>query len=208
MLSIPADRCACLSEQYLLLEQLRVKSRLIAPDDLVILRGSVQKAIEILNCQECPSRYFSVIQNSVILGVVCMCIAECYARILDAIDAEEARLARNGEHKRIRISSIGDGIPCYLNPSDDTFSAKVAPAEWRSLMRNIVKTEIYGVDDSAMCFMKLVELLELRQTRWHQDPPAFDCPPSYRSTCQVPDRIPTCLLIVGDVRKLIDFYAL
>ncbi|KAJ5418401.1 uncharacterized protein N7487_001951 [Penicillium crustosum] len=137
-----------------------------------------------------------------------MCIAECYARILDAIDAEEARLARNGEHKRIRISSIGDGIPCYLNPSDDTFSAKVAPAEWRSLMRNIVKTEIYGVDDSAMCFMKLVELLELRQTRWHQDPPAFDCPPSYRSTCQVPDRIPTCLLIVGDVRKLIDFYAL
>ncbi|KAB8249507.1 hypothetical protein BDV35DRAFT_137245 [Aspergillus flavus] len=58
----------------------------------------------ILNCRHCPLRYFSIIQNSVILGVVSLCIAECYARILEIVDTETKRLERNSEHKRVRFS--------------------------------------------------------------------------------------------------------
>ncbi|CRL24288.1 unnamed protein product [Penicillium camemberti] len=44
------NTCACLSEQYLLLEQLRLKTQLVVPDDLHMLRGTIQKAIDVLNC--------------------------------------------------------------------------------------------------------------------------------------------------------------
>ena len=203
--------CACLSEQYLLLEQLRLKTRLVVPDDLHMLRGTIQKAIDILNCEHCPLRYFSILQNAVIMGAVCLCIGERYARILDNIDLEASRLERHGEHKRVRISNCDDDIPHYASPPFDSslFSVNLVPAEWRRIMRNVVKAEIFGpTENNLVYFMKLVQLIEERQTRWHQEPPAPDCPPSYRTTCQLPDRVPTCLLIINDVKKLIDTLAL
>jgi hypothetical protein len=145
------------------------------------------------------------------MGAVCLCIGECYARILDNIDSEAASLERSGEQKRVRISNCDDEVPHYASPPHDSslFSVKLVPAEWRSIMRNVVKAEIFGeTENKVVYFMKLVKLLEERQTRWHQNPPAPDCPPSYRTTCQLPDRVPTCLLIVNDVRKLVDSLAL
>ncbi|KAL5048556.1 hypothetical protein BDW71DRAFT_213314 [Aspergillus fruticulosus] len=204
------EACACLSEQYLLLEQLRLKSRLIVPEDLHLLRETIRKAIMILNCQHCPLRYFSIIQNSVILGVVCLCIGECYARILEIIDTETKRLERNGEHKRVRFANVDeDGSYHASLPGDSSlFSVNLVPTEWRTIMRNVVKEEIFDVIRNDFCFIKLVQLLEERQTRWHQDPPAPDCPPSYRSSCQLPDRVPTCLLLVNDIKRLIGSLAL
>lgn len=205
-----ADACACLSEQYLLLEQLRLKSQLIVLEDLHLLRETSRKAIMILNCQHCPLRYFSIIQNSVILGVVCLCIGECYARILEIIDAETKRLERNGEQKRVRFSNVNEAGSYHDSlPGDSSlFTVNLASTEWRTMMRNVVKAEIFDVSSNDFCFIKLVQLLKERQMRWHRDPPAPDCPPSYRSSCQLPDRVPTCLLLVNDINRLIGSLAL
>lgn len=84
----------------------------------------------ILNCQHCPLRYFSIIQNSVILGVVSLCIAECYARILEIVDTETKRLERNGEHKRVRFSNVDDGSYHASLPGDSSlFSVNLVPTE-------------------------------------------------------------------------------
>lgn len=75
-------------------------------------------------------------------------------------------------------------------------------------MRNVVKAEIFDASSNDLCFIKLVQLLEERQTRWHRNPPAPDCPPPYRSSCELPDRVPTCLLLVKDTKRLIGSIAL
>lgn len=153
------NTCACLSEQYLLLEQLRLKTQLVVPDDLHMLRGTIQKAIDVLNCQHCPLRYFSILPNSVIMGTVCLCIGECYARILDNINLEVTSLKRNGEHKRVRISNCDDDIPHYASPLFDSslFSVNLVPTEWRRIMRSVVKAEIFGqTENNIVHFMKLV----------------------------------------------------
>ncbi|KAB8230848.1 Zn(II)2Cys6 transcription factor domain-containing protein [Aspergillus alliaceus] len=90
------DRCACISVLYLILEQLQVKTQWRAPDDLILLRSSITRATSVLDCPQCPQRFFCVIQNAVFLGVVCMCIAECYARIVGVIEEEESQASRAG----------------------------------------------------------------------------------------------------------------
>lgn len=186
-----------------------MKTQLIAPDDLTLLRDTINTATDILNCKQCPLRYFSVIQNAALLGVVCMCLAECYARILDMIDTEERRASAANEQKQLSIS----GVNIYAFPHDESvpknisasFLVETKPSEWAALMRNAVKVEIFGVEGHReKCFMFLVERLEERQRFWHQTPPASDCPPNYRSTCRFPDQIPTCLMIIDDAKRLID----
>ncbi|GFN12742.1 Zn(II)2Cys6 transcription factor domain-containing protein [Aspergillus tubingensis] len=120
------NTCACLSEQYLLLEQLRLKSQLIVPEDLHLLRETVRKAFMILNCQHCPLRYFAIIQNSVIL--------------------ETKRLDSNGEHKQVRFSNVDQDGSYHANLLGHTslFSVNLVPTEWRTIMRKVLKAEIFG----------------------------------------------------------------
>ncbi|RDK39831.1 MFS general substrate transporter [Aspergillus phoenicis ATCC 13157] len=201
------NHCACLSVLYLLLERLRIKSQLIAPDDLFLIRDSLEKLTAVIYCEKCPQRYFSIIQNAVILGVVCLCIAESYARVLEAIDREEARASRTGEQKLVNIFMIAGGLLSGQSDLESSypFSAEISPAEWKVLMRRLVKAEVLGIEGRRdKCFLALIEQLDERQRRWHETPPAPDCPPGYRSTCRFPDRIPTCLKLIDDARKLVD----
>lgn len=201
------NHCACLSVLYLLLERLRIKSQLIAPDDLFLIRDSLEKLTAVIYCEKCPQRYFSIIQNAVILGVVCLCIAESYARVLEAIDREEARASRTGEQKLVNIFMIAGGLLSGQGDPESSypFSAEMSPAEWKVLMRRLVKAEVLGIEGRRdKCFLALIEQLDERQRRWHETPPAPDCPPGYRSTCRFPDRIPTCLKLIDDARKLVD----
>jgi len=186
-----------------------MKTSFVAPDDLILLRDTIEKASAVLNCKQCPKSYFSIIQNALILGVVCMCAAECYARILEAIDVEERRASRMGERKQLNISGGLTGNMFPREHADDNgntalFPVDVKPSEWRGMMRNIVKSELYGIASRREnCLVSLVERLDERQKGWHQSPPAPDCPPNYRSMCHYPDRIPTCLMLVEDVRNLV-----
>ncbi|GAQ40141.1 unnamed protein product [Aspergillus niger] len=177
-------------DRDLLAATLRLKSQLIVPEDLHLLRETVRKAFMILNCQHCPLRYFAIIQNSVIL--------------------ETKRLDSNGEHKQVRFSNVDQDGSYHANLLGHTslFSVNLVPTEWRTIMRKVLKAEIFGVSSNDFCFIKLVQLLEERQTSWHRDPPAPDCPPSYRTSCQLPDRVPTCLRLVNDIKRLISSLAL
>ncbi|OTA67155.1 hypothetical protein K449DRAFT_364834 [Hypoxylon sp. EC38] len=203
------NACACLSVLYLLLEKLRARDQLVAPDDLALLRNSIETATGILNCEYCPLRYFSVIQNSTLLGILCVCLAECYARVLRWIDNEERRASGTGEQKRLRIQGKHIDANNFVQPAQQNgpplFLGDVSPGDWRNLMRNIVKAEVLGVEGcKENCFISLIERLEARQRRWHQEPPAPDCPPSYQSSCKPPDPLPTCLVIIDDAKSLVD----
>jgi hypothetical protein len=166
------EKCACPSVLYLLLEQLRNKTVWVVPNDLIILRQCRDKALDVATCDQGPLRYFSVIQNGLILGVVTTCIAECYARLLEQIDQEELHATSKGEKKRLDIFTN------YLDPESSsaststqpTFTIEIAPSELRESMRKIIKSEVYGVETQREnCFMAFLLQLEERQRRWHTD---------------------------------------
>ncbi|KAE8155342.1 hypothetical protein BDV25DRAFT_942 [Aspergillus avenaceus] len=204
-----SEPCACLSVLYLLLDRLRMKGEFALPDDLVLLRDSIGTAAGVLNCTQCPLRYLCVVQNATILGILCVCIAECYSKIMETIDADVRRAMDIQDTMQLRLSTVHDK-GTYIGHTDPGHATspliiEVIPSEWRRLMRNAVKTEIFGVGNGKeKSFMQLIDGLEERQKGWHQTPPAPDCPPIYRSVCHLTDRKPTCLLIVEDAKRLIN----
>ena len=185
----------------------------MVPDDLTLLRDSISAATGVLSCRQCPLRYLCAMQNALVLGILCVSIAECYSKIMEEIDADERRAVGAQEKKRLRISTAHDHATYigHTDPGHDpaSLSVEVSPSEWRNLMRNAVRAEIFGVgDDKEKCFMTLVDSLEERQKAWHQSSPAPDCPPTYRSVCYLTDRKPTCLLILEDAKRLIQLLEL
>ncbi|KAL3482920.1 hypothetical protein BJX62DRAFT_231344 [Aspergillus germanicus] len=207
-----ANSCACPSILYLLLEQLRIKTAWSAPDDVIILRNTTKKATGVLGCDQCPLRYFSIIQNGLILGVVATCIAECYARLLAQIDQEELRATSQGQRKKYIISTTSSSTsnwssPQATNNSSLSFSVEVSPAEWRESMRNIVRAEIHGIKgEYKPSFMNFLSQFEERQKDWHHTPPARDCPLHYHSNCTASDRIPSCLIVIDDAKRLVNSF--
>jgi hypothetical protein len=139
---------------------------------------------------------------------LCLCMAECYAKLLDDIKQERIRATSADEQKRLSFSSFGhDSLrrASQCEPMIAPVVLDVSPSEWEDFMRKTVKSDIFGADGHReRCFMSLLNGLEERQRQWHQTPPAKDCPPMYRSACGPADRMPTCLMIVRDVRSLID----
>lgn len=144
---------------YLLLEQLGNKATWVVPNDLIILRQCRDKAFDVSTCDQCPLRYFSVIQNGLILGVVTTCIAECYARLLEQIDQEELHTTSKGEKKRLDISNnyLDPELSSASTSAQPTFNIEILPSEWRESMRKIIKSEIYGVGTKREnCFESLM----------------------------------------------------
>ncbi|KAE8167717.1 hypothetical protein BDV40DRAFT_152664 [Aspergillus tamarii] len=202
--------CACLSLLYLMMEQLRAKDRIAVPGDLVLLRNCVSSSKQVLYCQECPRRYLSIVQNGTMLGVLCMCIAACYARALETIDTETKRASDANERKQLCISTSNPEAlhdPSSLGNVLSSFSVDIAASEWASIMRRTVKVEIFGSESSKEnCFMSFIDALQERQRGWHQVPPAPDCPSTYRSLCDMTGPEPVCLVIVNEAKKLIDSF--
>ncbi|KAI3548955.1 hypothetical protein CABS03_13156 [Colletotrichum abscissum] len=204
------DNCACLSVLYLLLEHLRVKEHLVAPEDFALLRNTFEPALQVLNCQRCPRRYFSIIQNAALLGVLCLCLTESYKRMLASISTEETRATEAGEKKRLGIHGALPGSSAYGESSSTSapslFSVEVSPSEWGKIMRNIVKSEIFGAEGQKdnKYLTGFFDLMEQRQRRWHHTPPAPDCPPCYQSFCGSDDRQPSCLALLNNARRLIE----
>ncbi|KAF4470433.1 hypothetical protein FALBO_2663 [Fusarium albosuccineum] len=173
---------------------------MVVPDDLTILRNSVETAADVLDCRKCPLRFSSVLQNATILGVLCVCLAESYVRFSRTIDAKAKEASEAGEKLCL---SLG-GINGSSGNSPPAVMVEVSAEEWKGLMHNAVKTEICGMERHRdKCFMSFIERLEERQREWHEQPLAPDCPPTYQSTCQSIDETPLCLVIIGAAKKVL-----
>ncbi|KAF7622709.1 hypothetical protein F9C07_2286782 [Aspergillus flavus] len=202
--------CACLSLLYLMMEQLRAKDRIAVPGDLVLLRNCVSSSKQVLYCQECPRRYLSIVQNGTMLGVLCMCIAACYARALETIETEMKQASDTNERKQLCISAsspeaLHDTAP--LGNVLSSFSVDIAASEWANIMRRTVKVEIFGTESNKEnCFMSFIDTLQERQRGWHQVPPAPDCPSTYQTLCDMTGPEPVCLVIVNEAKKLVNSF--
>lgn len=175
--------CACLSSMYLTLNTLQTMDAAFSfPFALHPLREAISTAGSVLNCEECPKRFITAIQNTHLVGTLIVSIAERFSKVLEAINRESARAAAANETKKFRLADLNTstshlhtgGLGCAA-----AFSIDLLPAEWRSMAKKVVKAEVHGPsggNDCCVYFMSLPRQMTERQTRWHTQPKPSDFP--------------------------------
>lgn len=192
--------CACLATLYLILDEIQGLNEVRFPASLALLRRCGGNVIHALNCDICPVRYITSVQNTQLLCTVLVSMAQSYRSIVDAIDAEAQEAQIRGETKSWTLSQLGSGnIRPAQHASSSLFPLDVTPAEWKSLARKIVKAEIVGTADGLRNpFLRIVDALEMRQVRWHASPPSPDFPKSF---IHGPEKTPFCVLHCRQARR-------
>lgn len=211
--SLPEVKCACLSTMYLSLSTLQSMPDSRYPTSLHTLRDAISTAWDVLHCVECPRRFLTGMHNVHLLGVFLFSIAERYAKVLDGIDDEEARASAKNEMKTFRLDDL-TSASSHLHSTESTvsmrsFTMDLAPAEWRSLAKKVVKAEVLGTSDGCCpCLVQVIDQLEARQHRWHENPPAEDL----RASMQIQqimdankrnDGDPVCMKLAVEARHLV-----
>lgn len=186
----PLPTCACLSTLYLTLSNLTTMDPAFPfPTSLHPLREAMLTASQVMTCPSCPKRFITGLQNVSLLNALLMSLADRFSRILTSISNEATTLeaynasvpATEQKTKTFRLADLSTpghlhtgGIGCAA-----AFNLSLSPAEWRSMVKKVVRAEVHGPADGnecCPCLLGLIAQMEKRQDRWHQAPPAQDFP--------------------------------
>lgn len=125
---------------------------------------------DIINCPYCPKDGYTAQQNVSSLSALFKAILERFNKAINWIDAEAKRLEETGEKKPYRI---GDNNPSLHHLHTGTldcpmgFNIELEAQDWKRLVKNALKTEIYGGGSNPLPLMDLIQEAESRQQRWH-----------------------------------------
>ncbi|GAB7350836.1 hypothetical protein MBLNU459_g1368t1 [Dothideomycetes sp. NU459] len=202
--------CACLASMYLTLDNLRGMHDFAFPFGLHLLREALGTAWSSVQCQACPTSCITAIQNSHMLGVLLVSIAERYWKIIGAIETEEKRASETNQTLSIRVGDMSSANS-HLHTGQATscpgsIVLELKPAEWRTLAKKVVKAEIHdATDKSRPGFMSVVRGLEDRQKKWHEGAPPHDMPVAMRAQrVQTANKTPLCLMMVEQARNVVN----
>ncbi|KAF2717757.1 hypothetical protein K431DRAFT_232414 [Polychaeton citri CBS 116435] len=175
--SLPS--CACLSTIYLTLNTLTsMDAGYKFPYALHPLRDAMQTASDIIDCEQCPQRFITALQNTQLLGTLLMSIAERFGKVLDSISTESIRADLVGENKKFRLADLSQGNS-HLHTGGlgcaAAFSIDLSPKEWRTMCKKVVRAEIDGPsrsdreDGHHKCpyFKGVLQKMRDRQQAWH-----------------------------------------
>jgi hypothetical protein len=210
-----APSCACLSALFLYLTSLNQEATKPAtfPFALHSLRPAMQSALQIMDCEECPQRFMTAIQNTQLLGALIMSIADRFTKILVSITKEAEQAAHKGEDKAFRLADLNTstahlhtgGLSCAA-----AFNVHLSPEEWRKMAKKVVKAEVYGSNnDCCVYYMQLVEKMEKRHTHYEHRKLPDDFPVDHRTGLQLggknlPKEDHVCLKYAEMGRRLLE----
>ncbi|PVI02044.1 hypothetical protein DM02DRAFT_317477 [Periconia macrospinosa] len=170
----PSDTgpCSCLSLMYLTVSDLQTITNFSFPQVVPRLRSAITAASTILHCPICPKQPFAAIQNVQSLSALLSAIAERYHRVLTEIATAAERAEAAGEKKSFRV---GDNSPENRHLHTGTpdcpmgFDIELAPKDWSRMCKAALKTEVLGGGKYQTPLVKLLDEMEERQHRWHED---------------------------------------
>ncbi|KAH9845513.1 trypacidin cluster transcription factor-like [Teratosphaeria destructans] len=172
----PALRsCACLSTMYLTMNTLSaMKPPFAFPFALHPLREAMQTTSEVLACGQCPTKFITAMQNTQLVGTLLLSIADRFSKILEAINVESSRADFARETKKFRLSDLSTSTP-YMHTGGigclAAFYIDLSSAEWRAMVKKVVRAEVQGPVDGNGCrpyFLGLTQKMRNRQDRWHR----------------------------------------
>ena len=207
--------CGCLSSLFFYLTSLNSEATKTAtfPFALHSLRPAMQSALQIMDCQECPQRFMTAIQNTQLLGALIMSLADRFTKILAFISKEAEEAEAKGEEKAFRLADLNTstahlhtgGLSCAA-----AFNVHLSPQEWRSMAKKVVKAEVYGVNnDCCVYYMLLVEKMEKRHTHFETRNLPDDFPTDHRTGLKmggrnIPKEDHVCLKYAEMGRRLLE----
>ncbi|KAF2272107.1 uncharacterized protein EI97DRAFT_236597 [Westerdykella ornata] len=167
----PDQPCTtCLSVMYLTMTDLQNMTSFAFPAVIPPQRRAMQAAFSMLQCQQCPTKMFTLLQSTYAVTTLLSAIAERFHRILKAIDDEAEALEQRGEKKSFRV---GDSNPLVQHLHTGTpdcplgFHILVDAKEWKSLAKKVIRTEVEGGGSNPLPFSALLEQFEQRQQTIH-----------------------------------------
>ncbi|KAI0388042.1 hypothetical protein F5Y04DRAFT_241560 [Hypomontagnella monticulosa] len=203
--------CDCMSNLCSALDKLGKQKQPKFPADLSVLRNATGIGMSALNCSICPKSFVSAMQNALSLGSLVISIAECYAKMLEEIKAEENRSSLLHESKVLQVTVVatrGTVSREGQTQMPEAFVLEANPSEWKSIAMKALRADVFGVSgNSLLSFVSLVNGLEQRQKRWHTHPPGSGFPDGYH-ICDLNDKRPPCLQLADAARKRVELLAL
>jgi hypothetical protein len=172
---IPLEKCSCLSDMYHTLSTLQSHDQFSFPESLLPIRTSLHTTKSVLECTQCPKESTTAMQNIMHLTTLLTTITDSYRKLLQAIDAEAARVSEVGEKKKFRM---GDSSPEKAHLHTGTldcpmgFFVNLDGKEWKMLARKVVEGDIAVASPDShnqTTVLGLANMLEERQLRWHED---------------------------------------
>lgn len=157
---------------YLTLSDLQSMPSFSFPAVIPRLRSAMDTASAIIHCPKCPKENFTAIQNVQSLSALLTALGERFHRVLTEIDAEAARLEETGQKKPFRI---GDNSAENAHLHTGTlncpmgFDIQLEGKDWKKLAKQALRTEVLGGGCNKRPLVWLLEEMEKRQKRWHED---------------------------------------
>ncbi|KAJ4380537.1 hypothetical protein N0V86_003894 [Didymella sp. IMI 355093] len=164
--------CTCLSLTYLTLTDLQTVPTFSFPQVIIPLRKAMTTVSSLIHCLICPLDPFSAIQNVSSIVSLLKAIVERFSKVLQEIDLEAERLRTTGEKKHYRM---GDNNPSLAHLHTGTldcpmgFNIELEPGVWKTLVKTALKGEVEGGGNNPTPLKALLEEVEERQRKWHND---------------------------------------
>ncbi|KAF7561908.1 hypothetical protein G7046_g2208 [Stylonectria norvegica] len=200
------ESCACLATLYLSLDEIRGADEICFASGLSLLRDITARAVTIIQCPTCPSRFVWAMQNAQVLNTLIMSTAEAYQRVFQSVEAEARRAESLNETKALWFGET-QATDSALGVEDRahgplSFALSLSPSEWQQLAKKAMKSEIIGAAHSSSTpFLTMLQLLEDRQLKWHSgiSPASVRC----HAHNHVGDKEPMCVLLVRQAREMV-----
>lgn len=171
-LEIDTGPCSCLSLNYLALSDLHALNDFAFPAVVPRLRPALLTASTMIHCPKCPTQVFSAVQNISALNSLLSAVAERFHKVLAAIDTEAIRLEQTGEKKSFRVGdNSAENAHLHTGKLDCPmgYDLQLDPQDWKKLAKKMLRTEVMGGGHSPTPLISLVDELEKRQNKWHND---------------------------------------
>lgn len=162
-------QCACLSNAYLTNSNLQSLTPTF-PFVLPQIRAALATATEIMQCEYCPKEPGSAMQNMFTMATLLNAIVDQIRKILVSIDEEAAAVEAAGGTKRFQMGDDSSDTRHMHTGTPDCparFPIELSGTEWRTLAKNVVKTQIVGRPEDPTTLLGVIERLKQRQTSWH-----------------------------------------
>jgi len=169
-------KCSCLASIYLALASLQQFPSEISTA-LAVVRSAGHTAQNVLRCQACGCAPLAEVrppieafQNTMLLGTIIPTITDGYQKMLTMIDCETNVAKAAGSKKVFRLKDYGgvygmNGLCC---PTMTNFeNVEMDPYEWRTTVRALLRTDIYGHEDMSTGIKGILDEMEQRAKLRH-----------------------------------------
>jgi len=174
-----SDQCSCLASMYLALASLQQLPTNIT-SALSVTRKATLAASEAIWCPTCgsiatrmTSPPIESFQNLMLLGTLLPILANCYARLIEMIDNETDAAVKSGAMKTFDFEAYGGAtqsihesrVACTSGQHLTGQEALLKPGEWRTLVRALLRWDLYGHEEPGFKHMGLKDLIHEIETR-------------------------------------------